>query len=98
MLNDYNVHYTHYNTEQMTKFLVNRFCFLEIGKKMGAISPPEYAVLTEWYDWIEKKMDIDLDLIGNLSLPLFFLRNLHFTYPFVPCDYSVLTNSPRGGV
>lgn len=32
---------------------------------MGALSLPEYAVLTEWYDWLEKKTDIGLDLIGN---------------------------------
>lgn len=44
-----------------------RFCFLEIGKQMGALSPPEYAVLTEWYDWLEKKADIGLDLIGNFA-------------------------------
>merc|ERR1712071_623340 len=25
----------------------NRFCFLEIGKEMRALSPPEYAVLAE---------------------------------------------------
>ena len=42
-----------------------RFCFLEIGKQMGALSPPEYAVLTEWYEWLERKTDIGLDLIGN---------------------------------
>jgi len=43
----------------------SRFCFLEIGKQMGALSPPEYAVLTKWYEWLEKKADIGLDLIGN---------------------------------
>jgi len=31
---------------------------------MGAISPPEYSVLTGWYDWLETNMDISLDLIG----------------------------------
>ena len=47
------------------KLLNFRFCFLEIGKQMGALSPPEYAVLTEWYEWLERKTDIGLDLIGN---------------------------------
>jgi len=45
----------------------NRFCFLEIGKEMGAISPPEYSVLTGWYDWLETNMDISLDLIVYLQ-------------------------------
>lgn len=44
----------------------NRFCFLEIGKQMGALSPPEYAVLTKWYEWLEQKADIGLDLIVYL--------------------------------
>lgn len=44
---------------------------------MGALSPPEYAVLTEWYEWLEKKADIGLDLIGNLS-PF----QLHFNEKF----------------
>ena len=33
---------------------------------MGAISDPEYAVLKEYYDWLEKNIDIDLDLIGKI--------------------------------
>jgi len=45
----------------------NRYCFLEIGKEMGAISPPEYAVLIEWYNWMESKMNINLDLIVYLQ-------------------------------
>lgn len=32
---------------------------------MGALSPPEYAVLTKWYEWLEQKADIGLDLIGK---------------------------------
>ena len=32
---------------------------------MGSLSPPEYAVLTEYYDWLEKRTDIGLDLIGK---------------------------------
>jgi hypothetical protein len=32
---------------------------------MGALSPPEYAVLKKWYEWLEKKADIGLDLIGK---------------------------------
>ena len=52
-----------------------RFCFLEIGKEMRALSPPEYAVLAEWYDYLETNLDIGLDLIGinskqNLIAPI----------------------------
>ena len=32
---------------------------------MGALSSEEYSVLTSWYDWLEQKADIGLDLIGN---------------------------------
>ncbi len=34
---------------------------------MGALSHPEFAVLTEWYDWLERRADIGLDLIGIFS-------------------------------
>jgi hypothetical protein len=38
---------------------------LEIGKEMGALSSQEYCVLTSWYEWLETKADIGLDLIGE---------------------------------
>ena len=39
---------------------------------MGALSPPEYVVLTKWYEWLEEKADIGLDLIGNKILFVLF--------------------------
>ena len=42
---------------------------------MGALSSEEYCVLTSWYEWLEKKADIDLDLIGEDK----FCTDLHFT-------------------
>lgn len=42
-----------------------RFCFVEMAYKNKFLQEPEYAVLCEWYNWIEKNMDIKLDLIGN---------------------------------
>lgn len=44
----------------------NRHCFLDIGREMGALSEPEHAVLTEYYDWMEENLDIGLDLIVYL--------------------------------
>nr|SVE71368.1 EOG090X0FP3 [Daphnia similis] len=41
------------------------------GKQMGALSPPEYAVLTKWYEWLEQKADIGLDLIVTCRINLF---------------------------
>ena len=35
---------------------------------MGALSEPEHAVLTEYYDWMEENLDIGLDLIGKTTL------------------------------
>lgn len=43
----------------------NRFCFVELAYKGGFLSAPDYAVLDEWYKWIESNIDIKLDLIGE---------------------------------
>ncbi|XP_075217087.1 thymidine kinase 2, mitochondrial-like isoform X2 [Lycorma delicatula] len=44
----------------------NRYCFVEMAYKRGLLEKPEYITLCEWYDWIEKNMDINLDLIVYL--------------------------------
>jgi len=31
----------------------------------GLLSSPEYAVMCQWYEFIEKNVDIGLDLIGK---------------------------------
>nr|XP_022903952.1 deoxynucleoside kinase-like isoform X1 [Onthophagus taurus] len=43
----------------------NRFCFLEMAKDSG-MHPNEFAVLNEWYQWIQEISDISLDLIVYL--------------------------------
>lgn len=50
-----------------------RYCFVEMAHDKGLLSSPEYAVMCQWYEFIEKNVDIGLDLIGgyyfvNISL------------------------------
>ena len=47
----------------------NRFCFLELAKREGSLGSQELAVLKSWYEWLDKKMGLELDLIGQSSLP-----------------------------
>ena len=44
----------------------NRFCFLELAKRQGSLSNPELSVLYSWYDFLDQKMGLDLDLIVYL--------------------------------
>ncbi|EFA08299.2 Deoxynucleoside kinase-like Protein [Tribolium castaneum] len=44
----------------------NRFCFVELARKGGYLSGPDYAVLDEWYQWIQNNININLDLIVYL--------------------------------
>lgn len=48
----------------------NRYCFVEMAHDKGLLSSPEYGVMCQWYEYIEKNVDIGLDLIVYLrSLP-----------------------------
>ncbi|XP_042234925.1 deoxynucleoside kinase-like isoform X2 [Homarus americanus] len=44
----------------------NRYCFLESGHDCGHLKEPEYSVLCEYYDLLESKLDIGIDLIVYL--------------------------------
>ncbi|XP_071548282.1 deoxynucleoside kinase-like isoform X3 [Panulirus ornatus] len=44
----------------------NRYCFVESGHDCGHLKGAEYRVLCEYYDFIESKLDIGLDLIVYL--------------------------------
>jgi len=44
----------------------NRFCFLELAKREKSLSSPELNVLYSWYDFLDDKMGLDLDLIVYL--------------------------------
>ncbi|KAJ3646816.1 hypothetical protein Zmor_024386 [Zophobas morio] len=44
----------------------NRYCFVELARKSGSLSEPDYAVLDEWYKWIQNNININLDLIVYL--------------------------------
>lgn len=44
----------------------NRYCFVESGHDCGHLKAAEYSVLCEYYDLLESKLDIGIDLIVYL--------------------------------
>ncbi|KAK8395520.1 hypothetical protein O3P69_005555 [Scylla paramamosain] len=44
----------------------NRYCFLEIGQDCGHLHRAEYSVLCKYYELLESKLDIGVDLIVYL--------------------------------
>lgn len=44
----------------------NRFCFLELARKYGTMTEAEHVVLSQWYEFLERNMTLDLDLIVYL--------------------------------
>ncbi|XP_050430333.1 deoxynucleoside kinase-like isoform X2 [Adelges cooleyi] len=44
----------------------NRYCFVEMAHDSGTLSGPEYSVMCQWYEFIERNVDIGLDLIVYL--------------------------------
>ncbi|KAI5652141.1 deoxynucleoside kinase domain-containing protein [Phthorimaea operculella] len=44
----------------------SRYCFVENAKKQNTLKEPEYQVLSQWFDYTEKNLDIGLDLIVYL--------------------------------
>lgn len=36
---------------------------MELAKKSGNLHPAEFSVLSEWYKWLENRLDLNLDLI-----------------------------------
>ncbi|KAL4704442.1 hypothetical protein ACJJTC_014374 [Scirpophaga incertulas] len=45
----------------------SRYCFIENAKKRGFLHDAEYQVLNTWYDFVEKNLDINLNLIVYLK-------------------------------
>lgn len=45
----------------------SRYCFTENSYKCGYLTNAEYEILCSWYDWIEKNININLDLIGKYT-------------------------------
>lgn len=41
-----------------------RYCFIEKMTREGFISAPSATVIDEYFDWILKNSDVDVDLIG----------------------------------
>jgi deoxyadenosine/deoxycytidine kinase len=46
----------------------NRYCFLELAKRNERMHPAEFTVLAEWYNFLEKNLDLNLDLIIYLRI------------------------------
>lgn len=44
-----------------------KHCFVENLHKSGLMPGVDYAVLSEWFDWITKNIDVDVDLIVYLQ-------------------------------
>lgn len=42
-----------------------RYCFVEHMMRSGTIHPAEFAVLDEWFKFIQHQIPIDADLIGK---------------------------------
>ena len=40
---------------------------MELAKRQGSLSSPELAVLRSWYEFLDKEMGLDLDLIVYLQ-------------------------------
>ncbi|KAG7294900.1 hypothetical protein JYU34_012475 [Plutella xylostella] len=45
----------------------SRYCFVHNAKKQNFLEDAEYQVLSTWFDYSEKNLDIDLDLIVYLK-------------------------------
>nr|CAH0106639.1 unnamed protein product [Daphnia galeata] len=43
-----------------------RYCFVENLHQSKLMEPAEYAVISEWFKWITKNIDVDVDLIVYL--------------------------------
>lgn len=44
-----------------------RYCFVENLHKSGCMAGVDYAVVSEWFDWITKNVDVGVDLIVYLQ-------------------------------
>lgn len=59
-----------------------RYCFVEHMMRAGTLHPAQFAVLDEWFRFINKQIPIDADLIGqcenffNISLLILKLISL----------------------
>lgn len=45
----------------------NRYCFLELARKVGSLSEEELAVLHAWHEWLDSSLNLNLDLIVYLK-------------------------------
>ncbi len=44
-----------------------KHCFVENLHNSGKMPSVEYAVLSEWFDWIQQSLPIRVDLIGQFG-------------------------------
>ncbi|KAK2498704.1 hypothetical protein MC885_003464 [Smutsia gigantea] len=48
-----------------------RYVFVENLYRSGKMPEVDYVVLSEWFDWITRNMDVSIDLIGEMAPPNF---------------------------
>jgi len=41
----------------------NRYCFSELARREGTLQEAEFAVLAEWFKWVDDHIELPLDLI-----------------------------------
>lgn len=44
-----------------------RYCFVEHMMRQGTLHPAQFAVLDEWFRFIQREIPIDADLIGEYT-------------------------------
>ena len=61
----------------------------------GLMPEVDYAILSEWYNWIQENEDMHIDLIGNLSLIILSHMSvcvcvvMFFMFPFICPQFSL---------
>ena len=48
-----------------------KYCFVENLRQQAKMPEAEYVVLTEWFDWLTRNLDMHVDLIGNIGFTTF---------------------------
>jgi len=62
---DYHTKETSAKVKLMERSLYSgRYCFVENLYQSKLMEPAEYAVLSEWFNWITTNADVGVDLIG----------------------------------
>ncbi len=56
------------STVRIFQWIFGRYCFLEMAKEMKHFHDIEFAILAEWFKYLENEPRTRLELIGNRRL------------------------------